>query len=67
MELHKNGPCIICKGAEHDNDFDYCRCCGFTVLDIPEKQKQEEESPLSKAIKKARGGETPPPRRMGYA
>lgn len=57
MRLHKNGPCSLCCDA--GDDFDYCRACGFTVLDIPGEEKQPEESNLAKAIKKARGGDAP--------
>lgn len=34
MKLHHKGPCVLCKGADQDSDFDYCRACGFTVLEF---------------------------------
>ena len=64
MRLHKKGPCSLCCDA--GDDFDYCRACGFTVLDITIEPKEPEESNLAKAVKMARGGE-PPIRFKGYA
>lgn len=34
LTIHRNGPCMICKGADQDSDFDYCRACGFTILPL---------------------------------
>ena len=58
MELHHKGPCMICKGAEEDSEFDYCRACGFTILEF-EKPK-EPLSDFQNVIDKARGSRTPP-------
>ena len=57
--LHKSGPCHLCRGCDLESDFDYCRACGFTVLDIPKESLDARESSLAKAVKIARGGEPP--------
>jgi len=48
FQLHRNGPCVLCKGAEQDSAFDYCRACGFTVLPLRENESAPPPSPLQK-------------------
>ena len=43
FQLHHNGPCVLCKGAEQDSEFDYCRACGFTILPLETKQETTNE------------------------
>ena len=51
LPLHNDGPCMFCCDA--GIDFDYCRCCGFTVYVIKEKQEEQKgESSLVKALKR---------------
>ena len=46
FQLHRNGPCVLCKGADQDSDFDYCRACGFTVLPLEKPADKHEPTAL---------------------
>lgn len=32
--LQNRKMCELCSGCESDSDFDYCRACGYTVLQM---------------------------------
>jgi hypothetical protein len=32
--LHHGQQCVLCSGCENDEEFDYCRACGFTKLPL---------------------------------
>ena len=66
LKLHHGLPCIMCCDA--GRDFDYCRVCGFTVLQFDtDKPLLRTLSPLEQAINKARGGDAPPIVQYGFA
>ena len=43
FELHNDGPCILCKGAEDHDQFDYCRACGFTLFTFRKQSNYRQE------------------------
>lgn len=68
LMLHRNGPCMLCAGADQDSDFDYCRACGFTISPIPDPlPSPPEKGTLARAIWDARGGPPPPKPQIGFA
>lgn len=51
--------CLLCKGADKDENFDYCRACGRTAAPLPAANAAPPLSPLGLAIKRARGAIEP--------
>ena len=63
--LQNESQCQLCSGCENDQEFDYCRNCGYTK-NIEFIKEDSQKSQLTLAVEKARGGPTPPPPMQGY-
>jgi len=57
--------CICCANGNDLPDGEWCRCCNRGIVEA-QQHKAIDDSPLGAAIRSARGGDAPVPKR-GFA